>query len=87
MKMKSVLAACALALSLAGTGLAEEWKFDVQPGERLEIDLETGGSIEVRGGAGHQVRVVAEVRGRDAETVRVTTAMFEVLPRRLRVCR
>jgi len=63
-----------LAVALLSTASlrAEEWNFEAKPGERLLIDLKTGGDIELRGVAGTAVHVAARLHGRDAETVRVT---------------
>ncbi|KAB2839535.1 MAG: hypothetical protein F9K45_10010, partial [Melioribacteraceae bacterium] len=42
-------------------------EFEVVPGEKLTIDLETGASIIIEGWDKNIVKAVAEVRGRDAD--------------------
>ncbi len=66
-----ILAAAAL-FGSASAVQAQHWSFDVAPGGVLEVDLETGGAVEIRGGAGDQVVVDADVHGRDADKIRVT---------------
>jgi len=60
-----------LALLAAPAGAAQ-WKFDVPPGGKLEVDLKTGGKVAVRGGATGGMTVDAEPHGRDAEDIEVT---------------
>ena len=66
--LTTVLLSATLAATAAG---AQTWTFPAQPGETLEIDLDTGGSIEVRGGAAGTVDIAVAVRGRDAQHVAV----------------
>lgn len=59
-------------LLAAGAAAAEEWRFEAAPGGLLEIELETGGGVVVRGeGDGVLVREGAR-RGRDAAAIRLT---------------
>lgn len=70
MKTKIILIAI-LALALSGTTLADviDKEFDVSPGQTLEVDLDTGGSVTVRGGAGSKVVVRARLTGRDSSDI------------------
>lgn len=59
-------------LLAAGAAVAEEWRFEAAPGGLLEIELETGGAVVVRGeGDGVLVREGSR-RGRDAAAIRLT---------------
>ncbi|MCM2270467.1 MAG: hypothetical protein NDJ75_10220, partial [Thermoanaerobaculia bacterium] len=71
MKRFGTLAAAAALLLAATSGAAraEQWTFDVQPGERLTVDIETGGDIEIRGVAGAKVSISAAIGGRDRDEV------------------
>jgi DUF4097 and DUF4098 domain-containing protein YvlB len=76
--MRRVLAAAAVALLvLASSAIAKEWTFAAKPGETLEIELESGGSIEVRGTASTSVTVEITVQGRDADELVVDAARTE----------
>lgn len=44
-------------------------EFEVKPGEKLTIDLETGASIYIEGWDKNLVKAVAEVRGRDDDDI------------------
>ena len=70
--------ALAMLVTLAAVAVpaasAQEWTFPAKPGETLEIDLETGGSIDIRGSGGGTVTVAVTVRGRDAAQVVVDAA-------------
>ena len=48
-----------------------EKRFDVTAGERLSLDLRTGGSVKVTGWDRNEVSVVANPAGRDAEDCRI----------------
>ena len=65
--MKSVLSIILLSImSLAAPGTDQIVKeFDAVAGGLLQIDLETGGEVEITGWDRNQVRVEAEARGRD----------------------
>ncbi len=70
--MRKVIVAGTLALALAGPAAwAQQWSFDVAPGDRLEVALKTGGSIQIRGGDASRVTVKATVGGADAAKIRV----------------
>ena len=70
--MKRSLATLALAAALAVPAAnAEEWSFPAQPGQKLEIDLGTGGSIDIQGTTAAAVVVQATVSGRDADEVEI----------------
>ena len=56
----------------AASAAAEDWSFNTGPGGRLEIDLETGGGIEIRGEATNTVTIKATIKGRDADEVRMS---------------
>lgn len=63
-----------LAVALIGSGLAggaaatdNSWSFPVSPGELLEVDLEPGGDVEIRGEGGSTVTVSVEASGRSAD--------------------
>ena len=73
--MRKFLIPLALFLSFgsnlaAGTTTDE---FDVSPGETVEFDLDTGGDIEVVGGAGNTATVTIRIEGRNAEGVEATS--------------
>lgn len=72
--MKTIRITCLtiLLLATAAAAGAEEWRFDATPGGRLEIDLETGGTVEVRGSGTGAVDVEAELEGRAADWAKVT---------------
>jgi len=73
MKTKKTLFLGAVTLLLtAAAARAEHWSFATTPGDVLEVDLRTGGSIEIRGGGADQVVVDSEAHGPDAEWIRVT---------------
>ena len=73
--MKHAWATLILLGAVAGSAAsAQDWTFPVQPGERLEIDLDSGGSIDIRGTSTATVTVAATVRGRDAGQVVVAAA-------------
>lgn len=57
-----------LAPAIAG---AQHWQIEAAPGGVLEVDLRTGGSVEIRGGGGSSVTIDAEVGGADADAVEV----------------
>jgi len=46
--------------------------FNVKPGQKLYIDLNTGGEIEIEGWNKDQVEVVAIIEGRDADEIELT---------------
>lgn len=65
-----------LALSLSTLAAAaatgdQSWTFAAKAGGRLEIDLETGGSIAVRGGDVAAVSITAEMSGEMAENLKL----------------
>lgn len=68
-RFRSFAAAAAFLLLVPGAARAQQWSFDVQPGERLVVEIETGGEVEIRGGAAGKVSIVAEVGGRDRDDV------------------
>src|SRR6185503_6443934 len=51
----------------AGSALARSWNFDVSPGELLEVDLEPGGDVEIRGEGGSTVTVQVVDRSGDED--------------------
>ncbi len=67
MRNKTILVA---ALLLAVSGLAQadivNKEFTVSPGQTLEIDLETGGKVSIKGSNSNKVVVSARMTGRDA---------------------
>lgn len=68
----------ALALfCFAAPASAETWRFDASPGERLELDLECGGNVEIVAGGASEVVVESELRGKDAGRVKVHAARSE----------
>jgi DUF4097 and DUF4098 domain-containing protein YvlB len=70
MKMKTVLAAVLL-LALSGLAQADvvDKEFTVSPGQTLEVDLDTGGSVTIKGNSGSKVVVRARMTGRDASDI------------------
>ena len=48
-----------------------ERSFSVSSGGKLELDMETGGDIEITGWDRNEIRVVAEISGRDADMISV----------------
>ncbi len=52
-------------------GKTVQKEFNVKPGGRVVLDLETGGEIEIQGWSKDVVSVKAEIRGRDAEDIKV----------------
>ncbi len=65
-----ILAACLLLLAMpAQAGWTVEETFPAQPGERLEVDLKTGGSIRIEGWAKDEVSVTATISKGDASEV------------------
>lgn len=70
MKTKSILALVAM-IMVSVTALAgdEVKEFAVNPGQTLEIDLDTGGSVSVRGGGENKVTVRARMTGQDANDI------------------
>jgi DUF4097 and DUF4098 domain-containing protein YvlB len=77
------LAAHLFAVALIGTGgsgaaLARTWTFDVAPGQLLEVDLEPGGDVEIRGERGSTVTVqTVDRRGDDDNEYQVTATKTE----------
>jgi DUF4097 and DUF4098 domain-containing protein YvlB len=59
------------ALISAGSLIAGERTFPAAPGEMLDIDLRTGGSIEVKGSSANEARVEWDMRGFDDDNIRV----------------
>lgn len=47
-------------------------KLDASPGQTLDVKLDTGGSIRIRGGAESAVTVKTKLTGRDADQIRVS---------------
>ena len=77
-KIITRLAFCALMLLLrayltprTATAQTIERSFDVSSGERLDLNLETGGTISIKGWNRNEVGVTVERRGRDADMVDV----------------
>lgn len=71
-----LLAVCLLLLTLpAQAGWTVEETLPAQPGDRLEVDLKTGGSIRIEGWAKDEVSVTANISKGDASEV-----AFEINP-------
>ena len=71
--MKKLLVLMTAGILCASIASAEaiEKSFNVPAGGLLEIDLDTGGPVEIIGGRGGNVTVKADVSGRDADRVDV----------------
>jgi DUF4097 and DUF4098 domain-containing protein YvlB len=69
--ISAVVLTVALAVLLPGDALASviTKEFAAGTGQRLEIDLETGGSVTVNAGAANKVTVEARLKGRDADAI------------------
>lgn len=70
MKIKTILAV-ALLLALSGTAQGEvvEKEFTVNPGQTLEVDLDTGGSVTIKGSDVNKVVVRGRLTGRDVTDI------------------
>jgi len=70
MKTKTILAAVLL-LAMSGVAQADvvDKEFTVSPGQTLEVDLDTGGSVTIKGSSGNKVVVRARLTGRDASDI------------------
>jgi len=62
-----IIAAISLGASMSFAGERIEKEFDVSPGELLEIDLNTGGSIDIMGWDDNKISVKAYLSGPDYE--------------------
>jgi DUF4097 and DUF4098 domain-containing protein YvlB len=71
MKSIRVAAVLALGLLLAGAASAETREFSASPGETLTLDLQTGGTVKITGGANSQVSVTYSIGGKDADDCRI----------------
>ncbi len=71
--MKRTIAILGIALGISAAAWAQtaEKRLDASPGQALEIRLETGGAIHIRGGAASGVVVKSTLRGRDSEQIDV----------------
>jgi DUF4097 and DUF4098 domain-containing protein YvlB len=67
MKKSAVIVFCCLLVVAVGAEAQRVEEFDVSSGELLEVDLEIGGSVEIRGWDRQSVRVELEPRGRGME--------------------
>lgn len=65
----SLLALFTLMLPMNTVAQTVERSFDVEAGNRLTLDLNTGGSITIKGWDRNTVTVKADLRGRDAEDI------------------
>ncbi|WLT31243.1 hypothetical protein [Geothrix sp. PMB-07] len=61
-----------LSLCLLAQPQVPDKKLEASPGQTLDVKLETGGSIHIRGGAEHAVTVKTKLTGRDADQIRVS---------------
>ena len=68
-----IIALVILGVLIAVPGWAQEIhrSFDVKPGSRLELDLETGGDISIKGWDKNQVDITVTIEGRDKADVTV----------------
>lgn len=60
-----------LSLLVASQKDATEREFDIAPGKKLDIDLKTGGSVQISGWDKSKVKVVVHSRGGDCEEVKI----------------
>jgi len=69
MKNKTLVPIILLSLNLIFSQNVIEKEFAVKPGKTLDIDLKTGGTIDITGWDNEQVKVVVQRTGDDCETV------------------
>jgi hypothetical protein len=70
--MNKILKSLALGVCLIAQAEVPDKKLDVKPGETLEVNLKTGGSIHIRGVAENAVTVKARSKGRNEDQNAVT---------------
>ncbi len=71
MTKKIVIPLIVFSASLASPQNVVEREFEIAPGKKLEVEIKTGGSIDMKGWDNDRINVVVTKRGRDCDDVEI----------------